>query len=65
MIRSKSSLDGKKRFVDWLYSVEVMDLPEFHDCTKVYHNWFHEILGSMDVPGLTAALKAAATKRRF
>ena len=50
VIRSKSSAVGKQRLVDWLYSVEVMDLPEFHDCTKAYHNWFHEILNSMDVP---------------
>ena len=49
VIRCKSSLDGKKKLVDWLFSVEVMDLPEFHDCTKAYHNWFQEILNSMDV----------------
>ena len=49
VIRSKSSREGKQRLVDWLYSVEVMDLSEFHDCTKAYHNWFHEILNSMDV----------------
>ena len=49
VIRSKSSREGKQRLVDWLYSVEVMDLSEFHDCTKAYHNWFHEIPNSMDV----------------
>lgn len=26
-----------------------MDLPEFDDCTRAYHNWFQEILNSMDV----------------
>ena len=36
--------------VDWLIAVEVMELPEFRDCTKAYRNWFHEILNSMDVP---------------
>lgn len=50
VIRSKSSAEGKKKLVDWLLAVEVMDLPEFHDCTKAYRNWFTEILNSMDVP---------------
>ncbi|MBR4972677.1 MAG: transposase [Oscillospiraceae bacterium] len=25
-------------------------LPEFHDCTKAYRNWFYEILSFIDVP---------------
>ena len=50
VIRGKSSQKGKQKLIDWLFSVEVMDLPEFHDCTKAYHNWFQEILNSMDVP---------------
>lgn len=50
VIRSKSSAEGKKKLADWLLAVEVMDLPEFNDCTKAYHNWFSEILNSMDVP---------------
>ena len=50
VIRSKSSAEGKQKLADWLLSVEVMDLPEFNDCTKAYHNWFSEILNSMDVP---------------
>ena len=49
VIRSKSSQEGKQRLVDWLYSVEVMELPEFQNCTTAYHNWFQEILNSMDV----------------
>lgn len=49
VIRSKSSDEGKQKLVDWLFSVEVMDLPEFNDCTKAYHNWFHEIINSLDV----------------
>ena len=49
VIRSSSSVLGKQKLADWLLSVEVMDLPEFHDCTKAYHNWFQEILNSMDV----------------
>ena len=50
VIRSKSSAEGKKKLADWLLAVEVMDLPEFKDCTKAYHNWFNEILNSMDLP---------------
>ena len=50
VIRSKSSFEGKHKLADWLLAVEVMDLPEFQDCTKAYHNWFNEILNSMDVP---------------
>ena len=50
VIRSKSSTEDKQVLVDWLMAVEVMDLPEFHDCTRAYRNWFHEILNSMDVP---------------
>ena len=50
IIRSKSSAEGKQKLTDWLYSVEVMDLPEFQACTKAVHNWFREILNSMDCP---------------
>lgn len=37
VIRSNSAAVGKQRLADWLLSVEVMNLPEFHDCTKAYH----------------------------
>ena len=50
VIRTKSSAEGKTKLIDWLMSVEAMDLPEFSDCTKAYRNWFLEILNSMDVP---------------
>ena len=49
VIHSPSAAVGKQRLADWLFSVELMDLPEFYDCTKTYRNWFHEILNSMDV----------------
>ena len=64
VIRSKSSAEGKQRLVDWLYSVEVMDLPEFHDCTKAYHNWFHEILSSMDVPWTNGYIEGCNNKTK-
>ena len=50
VIRSPSSAEGKQRLIDWIFSVELMELTEFQDCTKAYHNWFQEILNSMDLP---------------
>lgn len=50
IMRSESSETGRKRLADWLASVEVMDLPEFQSCTTAAHNWFREILNSMDCP---------------
>lgn len=64
VIRSKSSEEGKQRLVDWLFSVEVMDLPEFHDCTKAYHNWFREILNSMDVPWTNGYIEGCNNKTK-
>ena len=64
VIRSKSSQEGKQKLVDWLYSVEVMDLPEFHDCTKAYHNWFQEILNSMDVPWTNGYIEGCNNKTK-
>lgn len=49
-IHSDSSEEGRKRLSMWIQSVEVMDLPEFSACTTACHNWFQEILNSMDVP---------------
>ena len=49
VFHSKSSAVGRQRLIDWLLSVEVMQMPEFDDCTKAYRNWFQEILNSMDV----------------
>ena len=64
MIRSKSSTEGKQRLVDWLYSVEVMELPEFDDCTKAYHNWFREIINSMDVPWTNGYIEGCNNKTK-
>ena len=63
-IRSKSSVEGKQRLVDWLFSVEVMDLQEFHDCTKAYHNWFQEIINSMDVPWTNGYIEGCNNKTK-
>ena len=64
VIRSKSSTEGKVRLIDWLCSVEVMDLPEFHDCTKAYHNWFKEIINSMDVPWTNGYIEGCNNKTK-
>ena len=64
VIRSKSSADGKQRLADWLYSVEVMDLPEFQDCTKAYHNWFKEIVNAMDVPWTNGYIEGCNNKTK-
>ena len=64
VIRSKSSQEGKQKLVDWLFSVEVMDLPEFHDCTKAYHNWFQEIINSMDVPWTNGYIEGCNNKTK-
>lgn len=64
VIRSNSSIEGKQRLVEWLFSVEVMDLPEFHDCTKAYHNWFQEIINSMDVPWTNGYIEGCNNKTK-
>ena len=64
VIRGKSSQKGKQKLIDWLFSVEVMDLPEFHDCTKAYHNWFQEILNSMDVPWTNGYVEGCNNKTK-
>ena len=64
VIRTKSAEEGKKALVDWLYSVEVMDLPEFHDCTKAYHNWFHEIVNSLYVPWTNGFIEGCNNKTK-
>ena len=64
VIRSKSSTEGKQRLVDWLYSVEIMDLPEFDDCTKAYHNWFQEINNAMDVSWTNGYIEGCNNKTK-
>jgi transposase len=64
VIRSSSSAEGKERLADWLYSVEVMNLPEFQDCTKAYHNWYQEILNSMDVPWTNGYIEGCNNKTK-
>ena len=64
VIRCKSTSEGKRRLADWLLSVEVMDLPEFHDCTKAYHNWFSEIINSLDVPWSNGFIEGCNNKTK-
>lgn len=49
-MHSESSYEGRQQLSMWLQSVEVMNLPEFSDCTTACRNWFREILNSMDYP---------------
>ena len=64
VFRSNSSSEAKRRLVDWLYSVEVMDLPEFRNCTKACHNWFHEIINSLDVPWTNGYIEGCNNKTK-
>ena len=64
VIRSKSADEGKKAIADWLFSVEVMDLPEFHDCSNAYHNWFHEIINSLEVPWTNGFIEGCNNKTK-
>ena len=64
VIHSDSSKIGKSKLVDWLTAVEVMDLPEFDDCTKAYYNWFQEILNSMDVPWSNGFIEGCNNKTK-
>ena len=64
VIRTKSSTEGRKRLADWLLAVEVMDLPEFHGCTKACHNWFNEIVNSMDVPWTNGFIEGCNNKTK-
>jgi transposase len=64
VIRSKSAAEGKKALADWLLSVEVMDLPEFQDCTKAYHSWFHEIINSLEVPWTNGFIEGCNNKTK-
>ena len=64
VIYSNSAAVGKQRLADWLFSVELMDLPEFCDCTKAYRNWFYEILNSMDVPWSNGYIEGCNNKTK-
>ena len=64
VIRSNSSKEGKPLLLDWLHAVEVMDLPEFSDCTKAYRNWFYEILNSLDAPWSNGYIEGCNNKTK-
>ena len=64
VIRTKASAEGKHKLADWLLSAELLDIPEFWNCTKAYHNWFHEILNSMDVPWTNGFIEGCNNKTK-
>lgn len=63
-IHSGSSAKGKPLLIDWLMAAERMALTEFQDCTKAYHNWFNEILNSMDVPWSNGFIEGCNNKTK-
>lgn len=40
------------------------ELPEFRDCTKAYHNWFQEIINSMNVPWTNGFIESCNNKTK-
>ena len=50
VMHARSAEEGKQKLIQWLWSVEAMELPEFEACTKACHNWFQEILNALDAP---------------
>ena len=64
VIRSQSSAEGKQKLINWIFSVELMDMPEFHDSTTACHNWFQEILNSMDVPWTNGYVEGCNNKTK-
>lgn len=50
VMHAQSAAEGKQKLIQWLWSVETMELPEFEACTKACHNWFQEILNALDAP---------------
>jgi transposase len=64
IFHSKSSTEGRPRLVDWLLSVEAMQMPEFNDCVTAYRNWFQEILNSMDVPWSNGYIEGCNNKTK-
>ena len=64
VFHSKSSAEGRLKLIDWLLSVEVMQMTEFDDCTKAYRNWFQEILNSMDVPWSNGYIEGCNNKTK-
>ena len=64
VMQCKSSAEGKQKLADWLFYAEAMALPEFDACTKAYHNWFHEIIHSMDVPWTNGYIEGCNNKTK-
>ena len=64
VFHSKSSAEGRQKLIDWLLSVEAMQMTEFDDCTKAYRNWFQEILNSMDVPWSNGYIEGCNNKTK-
>lgn len=64
VMHSGSSEDGRKLLSEWLWSAELMEIPEFRDCIQAYRNWFEEILNSMDVPWTNGFIEGCNNKTK-
>ena len=64
VMRSTSSEAGRPRLLDWLLSVDLMDMAEFSNCTTACRNWFHEILNSMEVPWTNGYIEGCNNKTK-
>ena len=45
-MHSEFSKAVKPALIDRPTVINQLNLPEFEDCSRAYHNWFHEILNS-------------------
>ena len=64
VMQSDSSKVGRPRLLDWLLSVDFMEIAEFNACTTAYRNWFQEILNSMDVPWTNGYIEGCNNKTK-
>ena len=64
VFRSENTKEAKQRLADWIYSAELMDMPEFRDCVRAYHNWFAEIVNSISVPWSNGYIEGCNNKTK-
>lgn len=64
VLYSNSSAEGRQKLADWLFLAESKQMDEFQDCIKAYHNWFDEILNSMDIPWTNGYIEGCNNKTK-
>ena len=50
LLRAPDSSAGRALLSRWVFLAETAKLPEFSACTTAVHNWYEQILNSLDVP---------------